>query len=90
MGDTTTKMTTTKSFIITKKELAVMLNCVSPSGVIYYQKLKKFYFNDEILSQIGITRERYRIVNRGAFSIEESKRIVDYHNLHQYINEVAQ
>ncbi len=87
MGDTTTKMTTTKSYVITKKDLAIMLNCVSPSGIIYYKKLRNNFFNKEILLHLEITEERWKQIGRGSFSIEESKRIVAYHNLQQEIEE---
>lgn len=88
MIDTITKLSTMKSYVITKKDLATMLNCVSPSGAIYYKKLKKCYFNKKILQDLKISENRWKEIGRGSFSIQESKKIVAYHNLQQEVNNI--
>lgn len=70
------------SFVLNKKDLAIILNCTAPSGRIYYHRLKRWYFTDDILEKIGITKERYDSLKGGKpFSVEESKNIAIHHGL---------
>lgn len=70
------------SFVLNKKDLAIYLDCVSPKGRIYYHRLKRWYFTDEVLETLEITKDRYDSLKGGKpFTIEESKKIAIHHGL---------
>lgn len=45
----------------------------------YYGKLRQYYFTNEVLSEIGITPDRYDEIKGGqTFTFHESRQIIDY------------
>ena len=77
------KVMTMQSKVLSKKEIAFALGCVSPKGRVYSNKMRKYYFNDEILEELGITPEDY--LSTKTFTVAQTKRIIIKHSLHCFV-----
>lgn len=65
--------------LLTKKALCNAFGLVSKSGHCYYGTLRKSYFSDQALKEIGISKERYMgIKGMSTFTYDESVRIIAY------------
>lgn len=52
------------------------------SNKVYYSQLKKIYFTEEAMKELGITPERYSQITAGrTFSFNETKKIIEYFNI---------
>ena len=62
---------------ITKKDLAVHFGLLSKSGkTIYYKKLRRDFFTDQVLNELGITAAEYNALKGGRpFSFQQSQKI---------------
>ena len=63
---------------LTKKDFCHILGLTSVSGrTAYYRKLRQQYFTPEILTQVGITEQRYRsLVGGMPFTYVETTRLI--------------
>ena len=68
-----------KKRLVSKKALGYVFGLVSPGGIIYYKSLREFYFTDDTLKHLGISKERYeQIKGKKTFTFEESEKIIQY------------
>lgn len=69
--------------IITKKEICVHFGLVSPSGkTIYYKKLREHFFNDQALTDLGISPDEYTSLRGGKpFTFHQSRKILEYFDI---------
>ena len=65
---------------VNKKSLCIALEEYYPSGRCKYDVLEAGYFTDDVLDQIGITREEYKD-HRGFFDYQTTKKIIEIFEL---------
>lgn len=62
-----------------KRMLCEMLGAVSPKGQAYYSKLRSQYIDDDVLSEIGMSKDRWNEVRGGKhFTVAETRKILWY------------
>lgn len=69
----------TRTRTFTKQQLCIVFGLHSKTyKTYYYKRLREEYFTNEVLEQIGMTREDYNQVYRNRhFTFMQSKRIID-------------
>lgn len=69
--------------LLDKATLCIIFGEYSKSSfTYYYTNLRQRYFTDEVLSDLGISIERYRsVIGGNYFTFAESKRIIEYFDI---------